>query len=99
MLADGGEVHVRNKTSQPYCGWDLQALLPPTLEAVGDAPFDPARFPGYANKSNWGGAARAYTVGSSPNPHRHRHRHRHRHPHLTPSPSLPLTFTLCLGGQ
>ena len=65
MLAEGGEVHVRNKTSQPYCGWDLKALLPPTLVAVGDAPFDAARFPGYSNKSNWGGAARDYTVGSS----------------------------------
>jgi len=93
MLADGGEVHVRNKTSQPYCGWDLQALLPPTLEAVGDAPFDPARFPGYANKSNWGGAARAYTVGSSPNPNPNPapdpnpNTNPHPDPNLTASPS------------
>ena len=115
MLAHGGEVHVRNKTSQPYCGWDLQALLPPTLEAVGDAPFDPARFPGYANKSNWGGAARAYTVGSSPNPNPNPNPHPnpnpnpHPHPNLTPSPSpypspypIPrweVAAPLCLGSS
>ena len=92
MLADGGEVHVRNKTSQPYCGWNLQALLPPTLEAVGDAPFDPARFPGYANKSNWGGAARAYTVGSSPNPNPNPN----PDPDPDPNPTLTLTLPLAL---
>ena len=65
MLTAGGEVHVRNKTTEPYRGWDLQSLLPSALTPVGDAPFDAARFPGYGNASNWGGAARAYTVQNS----------------------------------
>ena len=54
LLKPGGEVHVRNKLTEPYRSWDLHSLLPGSLRFVGAAPFDPGRFPGYECRSNWG---------------------------------------------
>ena len=54
LLKPGGEVHVRNKLTEPYRSWDLHSLLPESLRFVGAAPFDPGRFPGYECRSNWG---------------------------------------------
>lgn len=65
LLRPGGEVHLRNKLTEPYRSWDLASLLPPTLKFVGAAPFDARRFPGYANRSNWGTRAQGYSVVES----------------------------------
>ena len=40
LLKPGGEVHVRNKLTEPYRSWDLHSLLPESLRFVGAAPFD-----------------------------------------------------------
>ena len=62
LLRPGGEVHVRNKLTEPYRSWDLRSLLPDALQFVGAAPFDPSRFPGYECRSNWGARAQGYSV-------------------------------------
>lgn len=65
LLRPGGEVHLRNKLNEPYRSWDLASLLPASLTFVGAAPFDARRFPGYANRSNWGAGAQGYSVSDS----------------------------------
>ena len=65
LLRPGGEVHLRNKMTEPYRSWDLASLLPASLTFVGVAPFDARRFPGYANRSNWGTSAQGYSVVAS----------------------------------
>lgn len=65
LLKPGGEVHVRNKLTEPYRSWDLHSLLPESLRFVGAAPFDPGRFPGYECRSNWGTNAQGYSVSES----------------------------------